>query len=158
VSTLTARYTTNPLLLTMARQALREVKAHRAAYAEEVDAWYRSGDGRSPKWLTEVTPDGDDVYQWNAGGRGYTFPHCIHGKSRWTDYDNICGGCEDSLSVYDEALSLAHTWFRDYQGRMATYRAARAAEAPREVMEPLGKWVTECLTRVGKGQAPRPLP
>jgi hypothetical protein len=28
-------------------------------------------------------------------------PHyCFHGTSLWTDYDNICGGCEDGDSAY----------------------------------------------------------
>lgn len=158
MSTLTDRYATHPLLLSLARQALREVKAHREAYDEEVDAWYRSGDGRSPKWRTEVTPDGDDVYQWNAGGRGYRFPACIHGTDLCTDYDNICGPCEDSLTVYEEALNLAHTRFRDYKDRMVAYRAAKAAQAPTEVMEPLGKWVTEVLSHIGTSTVARPLP
>jgi hypothetical protein len=29
-------------------------------------------------------------------------PHyCEHGTNNWTDYDNICGGCEDGISMGD---------------------------------------------------------
>ncbi len=48
---------------------------------------------------------------------------CIHGASNWTDYDNICGACEDGygsyegLVLYRLALDWAH---RDW--RQATER------------------------------------
>lgn len=32
---------------------------------------------------------------------GHTPHYCEHGKSRWTDYDNICGPCEDGLTMGD---------------------------------------------------------
>jgi hypothetical protein len=84
------------------RVALAELgkfKAREAEYRAEVDEWYRAGDGRSPRWVT--LPSGRQV---NMGGKGYSFPYCPHGKSLWTDYDNICGGCEDGYSVYQLAL------------------------------------------------------
>lgn len=48
-----------------------------------------------------------EVKEWfEPGGEGhdhgYTFPACIHGKSRWTEYDNICGPCEDGYGFWDE--------------------------------------------------------
>lgn len=34
--------------------------------------------------------------------RAGRIPHyCEHGTSRWTDYDNICGFCEDGLTMGD---------------------------------------------------------
>lgn len=27
--------------------------------------------------------------------QGYRHHYCIHGTDRWTDYDNICAGCEE---------------------------------------------------------------
>ena len=45
---------------------------------------------------------------------GYTPHYCIHGTNRWTDYDNICGSCEDSLDDRELALRFAaddiYTW------------------------------------------------
>lgn len=32
---------------------------------------------------------------------GHTPHYCEHGTSRWTDYDNICGGCEDGVTMRD---------------------------------------------------------
>lgn len=32
---------------------------------------------------------------------GHTPHYCEHGTNRWTDYDNICGGCEDGYSLRD---------------------------------------------------------
>lgn len=35
--------------------------------------------------------------------QGYAPSACVHGTSRWTDYDNICGPCEDGLGWWDFA-------------------------------------------------------
>lgn len=32
----------------------------------------------------------------DAAKEGYRPHHCFHGTNLWTDYDNICGPCEDS--------------------------------------------------------------
>lgn len=80
---------------------LRKLKASEAEYRADREEWYRSGDGRRPKWYQGP----DDERPYNYGGKGYTFPYCIHGSSRWTDYDNICGGCEgDYGTIYERAI------------------------------------------------------
>lgn len=33
--------------------------------------------------------------------QGYAPSACVHGTSRWTDYDNICGPCEDGYGYWD---------------------------------------------------------
>lgn len=43
---------------------------------------------------------------------GYRAPYCIHGTDNWTDYDNICYGCEEEngFSEYttkDEIRAMA---------------------------------------------------
>src|SRR5215469_17777939 len=44
---------------------------------------------------------------------GFTPHHCEHGTDQWTDYDNICGGCENGLTLaygpwkYERALAEA---------------------------------------------------
>lgn len=32
---------------------------------------------------------------------GFRASHCEHGTSQWTDYDNICGGCEEGITMGD---------------------------------------------------------
>lgn len=77
------------------RAALNDIQADEAAYTAAVDDWYLNGDGRS-------TAD---------GGRGYRFPHCPHGMSLWTDYDNICGPCEDGYTAVQRAQGVARERF-----------------------------------------------
>lgn len=33
--------------------------------------------------------------QEEAAKEGFRPQYCIHGTNQWTDYDNICPGCED---------------------------------------------------------------
>lgn len=33
--------------------------------------------------------------------RGHRPHYCEHGTNLWTDYDNICGGCEDGRTMSD---------------------------------------------------------
>lgn len=37
----------------------------------------------------------------NDRKNGYRPHYCEHGTSNWTDYDNICGPCEDGISMGD---------------------------------------------------------
>lgn len=46
------------------------------------------------------------IQDWNdmadeCQRQGYRPQYCIHGTNTWTDYDNICGGCEDSIYPQD---------------------------------------------------------
>jgi hypothetical protein len=51
----------------------------------------------------------DYALECEADRRNGHRPHyCIHGTNQWTDYDNICGGCEDSLSDAEWADVVAH--------------------------------------------------
>jgi hypothetical protein len=93
---------------------LKKFKAIEAEYRADKEEWYRNGDGRSPKWYQG--PDDDRPY--NYGGKGYSYPYCIHGSSNWTDYDNICGGCEESLSVYQRAIWSAQEKVDEYRKRV----------------------------------------
>lgn len=147
MTTMTDRYTLNPLVLRLALQNVRDIKAWHADYEEEVDTWYRSGPGRSPKWRHDVTEDGED-YTWNVGGQGYRFPHCIHGTDLWTPYDNICGGCESGYSTYEEALGRAWSTYRAYEKRCKVYQAAVEAGAPREILSTLSAWIVELVAHV----------
>lgn len=64
-----------------AKQALIFLNQARKRYADFEQAkvdWYRDPDTRRLK-----------------------FPECIHGTSTWTDYDNICGPCENGEGYWD---------------------------------------------------------
>jgi len=39
---------------------------------------------------------------------GYRPHYCEHGTNMWTDYDNICGPCEDGLSMSDGIFRMGY--------------------------------------------------
>lgn len=134
----------NALAVRIAREHLRTLKKREAEYDEAVDAWYRNGEGRSPNWRDEHDDEGN-TWRWNAGGSGYRFPQCIHGMSYWTDYDNICGPCEDSLTVYQEALYAGHRDAAAYLDRMSVVQYAVDQGVPSEIVADLTTWGLEVL-------------
>lgn len=75
--------------------ARAEVRAFHAAYEAEVADWFESGDGRPRA----------------EGGRGYSFPRCVHGANMWVDYDIPCGDCEYGVTMTEEAMGLARGRF-----------------------------------------------
>ncbi len=93
---------------------LRKFKAADEEYRQDREDWYRNGDGRSPRWLT----DPETGRTSNMGGKGYSYPYCPHGTSNWTDYDNICGRCEDGYSVYQMAVWSAKEKVAEYERRI----------------------------------------
>lgn len=50
--------------------------------------------------------------------QGYIPHYCIHGTNRWTDYDNICGPCEDGYTDRELALMQAYGDVRSYLARL----------------------------------------
>lgn len=147
----------NTLAVRFALVRLRQIRAAHAAYEEEVRAWYASGDGRSPNWRVEFTESGEP-YQWNAGGRGYAFPACIHGASRWTDYDNICGPCEDSLTMHQEALYAGHRDAHAFLDRMSVVQYATDQHVPQSIVDDLTEWAMSMLDGTVAKPTPRRLP
>jgi hypothetical protein len=117
MTTLDSKY--DSTVRTRLRHHISRLRAIKADYAADVDAWYTTGEGQNPNWVEEWDEDLQDVIRYNAGGKGYTFPHCIHGASRWTDYDNICGGCEDG---YLTSGSVARFALDDAIGDVVTFR------------------------------------
>lgn len=55
---------------------------------------------------------------------GYRPHYCEHGKTQWVDYDNICGPCEDGLTMGDPMQR------RDF----AISEAKRKDQAARDLM------------------------
>jgi hypothetical protein len=115
---------------------LRKLKAREAEYRAEVDEWYRSGDGRRPNYRTNPET-GRTV---NYGGKGYSFPYCEHGSSRWTDYDNICGGCEDGTDIYQLAIWAAQEKVAEYNRRFEWVISAPSSLDP-DIKRELIDWV-----------------
>lgn len=124
---------------------LKKLKKAEAEYWEARRAWYESGDGRPEKWVF----DPETGRHWNAGGRGWTYPECIHGTSRWTDYDNICGGCEDGYSVYQLALWEGKEKAQQYTERVEWLASAPGfSRMPYGLKDDLRDWVMEPLLSV----------
>lgn len=131
-----------------ALEIVRELKAADAAYEAEVDAWYRSGDGRPSHWIDRpvfgATGEILGFEHVNVGGRGYAFPHCRHGSSRWTSYDNICGGCEDDTSLYELALARAKRDVEKYHDRVTNVvKLASDRDLPQNIREQLTDWLAD---------------
>lgn len=60
--------------------------------------------------------------QRDAAKEGFRPHYCIHGTNLWTDYDNICGGCEDGE-------------FTQYSTPAEVYAYARAVAEGEEARE-----------------------
>ena len=90
--------------------------------------------------------------EWQAEAEEYAKqghrPHyCIHGTNQWTDYDNICGGCEEGLTLREQAIRMAHDELHtemEAVNALATYigkmRALGGTED--EVLETVNIWST----------------
>ena len=95
----------------LALHFVHEAKAQYDAYEEDVREWYEHGYGRSTK----------------DGGRGLSYPYCIHGRSLWVDHDIPCGSCEDGNGYWDYlreleiAKEMAKDAFQTMQERIQLY-------------------------------------
>lgn len=47
-------------------------------------------------------------WYYDSDTKHLSFPTCIHGTDRWTDYDNICPGCENGEDYWDEDRERAN--------------------------------------------------
>lgn len=123
-----------------ALKILRTLKAREAEYRADREEWYRAGDGRPPKWYQG--PDDDRPY--NYGGQGYSFPSaCVHGSNAWTDYDNICGPCEDGHSIYQLAVWEAKGRVTEMNERIDWLLAAPDSLRRTDMHKELIKWALQ---------------
>lgn len=76
----------------LALHLVEQSRRRYAIYEEDVRLWYRHGDGRP----------------YDKGGKGHSYPYCIHGVSLWTDYDCACGRCEDGEGYWDYLRELGY--------------------------------------------------
>lgn len=82
---------------------------------------------------------------------GYRPHYCEHGTNLWTDYDNICGPCEDGLSMGDgltrREYALDSAKRRDEKCRAIVKAASDLRDLGVDVdMTPVWKEVTRLLT------------
>jgi len=87
------------------------------------------------------------------GEQGYRHPECFHGTNQWTDYDNICAGCEDDDTINQwstreevEAYALA---LAQGEALHAEAEARRQAERERELVANGTGMYCELLERGG---------
>jgi len=125
----------------VALRILKKLKQREAEYWEARRYWYESGDGRPSDWRV----DPETGRHWNAGGRGWTYPECIHGTSRWTDYDNICGGCEDGYSIYQLAIWEAKEKVAQFKERAEWVGAMPSSFKHTEMYHDVLDWVFETV-------------
>lgn len=99
--------------------AIKEIKAERASYEEEMDELRKQGYGPS---------------------------HCIHGTSLWVEWDPICGYCEEGVSDYQVALGRAFSRYDEVDKMLKAYVAAAKVFGD-ELTEPLVTAVNARITR-----------
>lgn len=156
------------------KRALRDAIARREAYDAERADWYENGDGRSPDWSgTDISCGNCGIYfgsepnpdtelmssacddgpehelafrRVNLGGLGYQFPHCIHGMSLVTDYDNICGGCENGDPVIEEAMGYARESFLRFNDRWEWIQSA-PGDLNHDTRNELLTWATDLFPK-----------
>jgi hypothetical protein len=72
-------------------------------------------------------------------------PHyCIHGTNQWVDYDNICGGCEASLSDAEWADQTAHHHLHKVLGTTLMFERLQYTEPHRASV--IAPWIAEDWT------------
>lgn len=86
----------------------------------------------------------EDCAYWRS--QGFTPHYCRHGKDRWTDYDNICGHCEDGYDNYTLALMSARADVAECQRRTEWLKNAPKENMPHELFVSLLYWGTEPIT------------
>lgn len=121
---------TKAMILPMALHIFKDFEARWAKFEEEKEAYYREG---------------------------FRPQYCFHGTSNWTDYDNICGPCEDGYGWFDRqayrllSLSMAHQAYREWSKRVDLLTAIRDADAPAD-WSALYKWASEPLKEFREAQ------
>jgi hypothetical protein len=86
--------------------------------------------------------------------QGHRPHYCIHGTNQWTDYDNICGGCENgenywSLETFGPlAIAEAKRAIEQVHERISLYVKLDKEKAP--IHSDFIAWVTEPSERIKK--------
>lgn len=82
---------------------------------------------------------------------GHRAHYCEHGANMWTDWDNICGYCEESITMGDgvmrraEALRIAHESVADWHAAVEALRTLeRTGVIQRYTREYDALWKSAC--------------
>lgn len=88
---------------------------------------------------------------------GYRPHYCIHGTNLWTDYDPICGPCEDGEPLWDDARDWADAKWRAEETLKAVERRTELAskvrdEDPRngDLIAEMSRWSFEPFKRLSE--------
>lgn len=84
--------------------------------------------------------------------QGYRPHYCIHGTNQWTDYDNICGGCEDGENYWNRE-TFGKIAIREAQGAMDTMKEridlyVKLSKDHAPIHDDLAAWVSEPVERI----------
>lgn len=77
---------------------------------------------------------------------GHRSHYCIHGTNQWTDYDNICGGCEDGVTLRQMSVERAYGVTSRFYKALDLAREAGAQHFPREVTDAMWEHACNILT------------
>ena len=86
--------------------------------------------------------------------QGHRPHYCIHGTNQWTDYDNICGGCEDGDNYFHyesagrKAIDDAKRAMATMYERIDIYVKLDRERAP--IHGDFIAWVSEPVERIKK--------
>lgn len=69
------------------------------------------------KFYAEAKQDRADDVAVDAAN-GHRPNYCIHGTNQWTDYDNICGGCEEGVTLLNMSVMRAESYVLEARRRM----------------------------------------
>lgn len=88
-----------------------------------------------------------DEYKRECYKDGHRPQYCVHGTNQWTDYDNICGGCEDGRGYFDyeaealDAIARAKARYAKMEARLDAVMKLAMMDAP--ISAELLEWVKE---------------
>lgn len=92
-----------------------------------------------------------DEHKRECYRQGFRPHYCAHGVNQWTDYDAMCGECEDGRSYFDyetealDAIAYAKAQHTKMEVRADLVVKLAAMGAP--VSSELAAWVAEPITK-----------
>lgn len=84
---------------------------------------------------------------------GYRPSRCFHGTNLWTDYDPMCGPCEDGLGWFDReayrkiSLDMARRDLDEFYKRLQIYTQLQTNNVPGIDYGQLIEWVGEPVNK-----------
>jgi hypothetical protein len=89
--------------------------------------------------------------------QGFRPHYCIHGTNLWTDYDNICQGCENGEPLWDDARDWAEAKWRAEEALRKVEKRSKIAEqvfdedrSNTDLIGEMSRWAFEPMSRLMK--------